>query len=501
MSDVDSNLDSCVDSCVDPPLNSHVGSRVDTSLITHPRQTWPADERLRAGRLLQQEFPLAGHAHLRSADDRDPIALLKEQEASRVADVVPIRHGRMLVSPFAFCRGTALLMADDLAAEPSTGIGVQLCGDAHLVNFGAYASRERRLVFDINDFDETLPGPFEWDVKRLAASIVVAGRDNGFKAKACRRAALAAVSSYRQAMGGFAGLTALEVWHASINIDKTFADYQQTMSDRARNRKAMRATGNALAKARTRDHLQAIRKLTRIVDGHRRIIPRPPLTVPIDQLSDVDRDVNIELLETLLRTYLSTLPDNRRKLFDQYRLADAAFRVVGVGSVGTRAWILLMEGMTESDAVILQAKEAQHSVLARFTQPSAYDNQGQRVVAGQRLMQASSDIFLGWVRDERGGERHDYYLRQLRDWKMSLPVELMDPRGLRSYSRLCGWTLARAHARSGDRFMITGYLGDTDEFDAAVADFAEQYADQTEQDYAKLVAAVESGRISAVTWV
>jgi len=474
---------------------------VDDSLIIHPRSSWPADERVRAGRLLRQRIPLAGHATLRPADQRDPIALLAEQEAGRVADLVPIRHGRMLVSPFAFCRGAALLMADDLAARPSTELTVQLCGDAHLVNFGAYASRERRLVFDINDFDETLPGPFEWDVKRLAASIVVAGRDNGFTAKACRRAALAAVASYRTAMATFADMTALRVWHASINIDKAFAEYQQAMSARKRNRKAMKATGNALAKARTRDHLQAIRKLTRTTHGHRRIIPRPPLTIPVDQLTGTDRDITIALLESLLQSYRSTLPDNRKHLFGQYRLADAALRVVGVGSVGTRAWILLLEGTTESDAVMLQAKQAQESVLARFTQPSAYDNQGQRVVAGQRLIQASSDIFLGWVRDERGGESHDYYLRQLRDWKMSLPVELMDPRGLRSYSRLCGWTLARAHARSGDRFMITGYLGDTEEFDAAIADFAEQYADLTELDYAKLVAAVESGRAAAVTGV
>ncbi|GAB3929567.1 hypothetical protein GCM10011575_27220 [Microlunatus endophyticus] len=474
---------------------------VETSLITNPRKTWPADERVRAGQLRRREVPLAGHAALRPAEHRDPVALLEQEEVGRVPELVPIRHGRMLVSPFAFYRGTALLMADDLAAEPNTGIMAQLCGDAHLVNFGAYASRERSLVFDINDFDETLPGPFEWDVKRLVASVVVAGRDNGFKPKACRRAALAAASSYRTAMAGFAALTALDVWHSAINIDQAFADYKQTMSDQKQNRKAMKATRNALAKARTRDHLQAIRKLTRTIDGHRRIIAAPPLTVPVDQLPGADRDRSIELLESLLASYRDTLPDNRRHLLDQFQLADAALRVVGVGSVGTRAWILVLEGIHESDGVILQAKEARASVLAGYWQPSVHNNQGQRVVAGQRLIQASSDIFLGWVRDERNGEHHDYYLRQLRDWKMSLPIESMDPQGLTSYARLCGWTLARAHARSGDRFMITGYLGNTDEFDQAVVDFAEQYADQTERDYAALVSAVESGRTSAVTGI
>jgi uncharacterized protein (DUF2252 family) len=443
---------------------------------------------------------LEAHAEFRPAKSRDPVALLLSQAETRVPELVPIRHGRMLVSPFTFYRGAARVMAADLHPTPTPGLRTQLCGDAHLSNFGAYASPERRLVFDINDFDETLPGPFEWDVKRLAASFVVAGRDTGFTKKQCRKVTLAAVEGYRTAMREFASQTILAVWYAHLNIEDTVAEFKSTLTaGKLRKEKAtLKAADAVLAKAHTRDSLQAIGKLTTATDGRRRIISDPPLIVRLDELTGFDTDVLLGRLRGLVDSYRGTLQSDRRRLLDHFMLADVAHKVVGVGSVGTRAWILLLESGVEAEALLLQAKQAAVSVLADYAGESGYGNQGERVVAGQRLMQASSDIFLGWLRAQpTGGAEEDYYLRQLRDWKMSVEIEEMNPRSMDVYARLCGWTLARAHARSGDRIAISAYLGGSTKFDNAIGDFAESYADQNELDHAALAAAVAEGRVQA----
>jgi uncharacterized protein (DUF2252 family) len=402
----------------------------------------------------------------------------------------------MLVSPFTYYRGAALPMASDLAATPVSGLAVQACGDAHLSNFGLFGSAERRLVFDVNDFDETLPGPWEWDVKRLAASMEVAARDNGLPGKQRREIVMAAVAQYRQAMRTFAGMTNLEVWYAHIDIDELRAQFDSQLQ--ARQRKVL---DKGLAKARTRDSMQELSKLTRMVDGHPRIISDPPLLVPIDELVNAATDrASIEkFLTEVIVDYQRTLETDRRYLLDQYRFADMARKVVGVGSVGTRCWIILMFGRDESDPLFLQVKEAEASVLSRFVGESEYSNQGQRVAAGQRLMQASSDIFLGWQHVEAGLDERprDFYVRQLRDWKFSIDIETMLPAGLKMYGSLCGWTLARAHARSGDRIAIAAYLGGSDAFDRAITRFASAYADQNERDYRSLVDAVASGRVTA----
>jgi uncharacterized protein (DUF2252 family) len=461
-------------------------------------------ERAASGKAARAKTPLEAHADFRPAGSRDPVALLVSQAQTRVPELVPIRHGRMLVSPFTFYRGTALVMAADLDTSPTPGLRAQLCGDAHLSNFGAYASPERRLVFDINDFDETLPGPFEWDVKRLATSLVVAGRDNGFTRKGCRKVTLAAVKSYRTAMRGFASQPILSVWYAHLNIEEAVAQYKSTLTGRElKERKAdLKATESLLAKAHTRDSLQAIGKLTAVVDGRRRIISDPPLVVPLDELTGFDSDVLLEGLHALLHTYRETLQSDRRHLLDHFTLADVAHKVVGVGSVGTRAWILLFAGGVEAEALLLQAKQAGASALAGYAGESKYANQGERVVAGQRLMQAASDIFLGWLRAQpTGGPDEEYYVRQLRDWKLSAVIEEMRPRSMDVYARLCGWTLARAHARSGDRIAISAYLGNSPKFDKAIADFAEAYADQNERDHAAFAAAVTAGRVEAQSGV
>jgi len=462
------------------------------------------DQRSAAGKAARAEVPLEAHAEFRPAKSRDPVALLLSQAGTRVPELVPIRHGRMLVSPFAFYRGAALVMAADLHTTPTSGLRAQVCGDAHLSNFGAYASPERRLVFDLNDFDETLPGPFEWDVKRLAASLVVAGRDNGFTDKQSRRTTLAAVESYRTAMAGFAAQPILDVWYAHLNIEDAVAEYRATLTARkSKEQKAdLKATQKLLAKAHTRDSLQAVGKLTTVVDGRRRIISDPPLVVPLDQLSGVDHEVLLKRIRSLLATYRGTLQSDRQHLLDHFTLTDVAHKVVGVGSVGTRAWIFLFEGGVEGEVLLLQGKQAEASALTAYAGASEYANQGERVVTGQRLMQATSDIFLGWLRvpSPDGGDE-DYYLRQLRDWKLSAEIELMRPRSLEVYARLCGWTLARAHARSGDRVAIAAYLGDSAAFDNAVADFAETYADQNERDHTALQAAVAAGRIEAQSGV
>jgi uncharacterized protein (DUF2252 family) len=471
-----------------------------TSTLAGETTRLAPEERAQLGMAARARVPFEAHAEFHPTKSRDPVALLLSQAETRVPELVPIRHGRMLVSPFTFYRGAALVMAADLATTPTSDLRTQLCGDAHLSNFGAYASPERRLVFDINDFDETLPGSFEWDVKRLATSFVVAGRDNGFNRKESRKVALAAVESYRTAMRTFATQTILDVWYAHLNIDDAVAKFKSTLSARRlkEDKTDLKATETLLAKARTRNSLQAIGKLAALVDGRRRIISNPPLVVRLDEMTGLDTDEALRRLRGLIGTYRETLQTDRRHLLDHFTLVDIAHKVVGVGSVGTRAWILLFESGVQAEALLLQAKQAEASALAGYAGKSRYANQGQRVVAGQRLMQAASDIFLGWLRAEStGGRKEHYYLRQLRDWKLSADIEQMNPRSMDVYARLCGWTLARAHARSGDRIVLAAYLGKSAKFDNAIADFAEIYGDQNERDHAALAAAVDSGRIQA----
>jgi uncharacterized protein (DUF2252 family) len=451
-------------------------------------------DRVARGKDAREVAPLESHVEFVPAVSRDPVGLLLAQATSRVPELVPIRHGRMLVSPFTFYRGAALPMAADLANTPVSGLRVQLCGDAHLSNFGAFASPERRLVFDVNDFDETLPGPFEWDVKRLAASLSVAGRDNGFTTKDCRKIVLAAATAYRTSMRGFAQQSLLEVWYTHIDIEQTIREFRSQIKA-----KRFKASEAMLAKAHTRDSMQALGKLTTVVDGQRQIIAVPPMIVPVEQVfSDVQADALYKQLNTVLGKYRRTLQSDRRHLLEQFAMVQVARKVVGVGSVGTRAWIVLMEAGDGIEPLFLQAKEAQPSVLAEYCGRSRYNNEGERVVAGQHLMQAQSDIFLGWTRATGAdGVDRDFYVRQLRDWKFSLPIEQMIPTGMTAYAQLCGWTLARAHARSGDRVALAAYLGSSTKFDQAIAEFAETYADQNERDYAALQRAVKDGRAEA----
>jgi uncharacterized protein (DUF2252 family) len=413
-----------------------------------------------------------------------------------VPDLLPIRYGRMAVSPFTYYRGAALPMANDLADTPQSGIIVQACGDAHLSNFGLFGSPERNLIFDINDFDETLPAPWEWDVKRLAASMEIAGRDNGFSRKERRRIVLGTVSSYRQAMNQFAGQTALEIWYAHANVDELRGRIEQEIQGGRRKK-----FNRALAKVRTKDNLGALNRFAGLTDGQPRIVADPPLIVPIDQLAEggADLDRLEKELRKILDAYRDSMEPERRVLLDRYKMSDMARKVVGVGSVGTRSWMLLMMGDDNQDPLFLQAKEAGRSVLEGFAGKSEYDNCGQRVVVGQRLMQTVSDIFLGWVR-VRGldNKQRDFYVRQLRDWKGSIDIEAMVPRGMELYGQLCGWTLARAHARSGDHIAIAAYLGNGTAFDEAIREFSEIYADQNERDHKALVEAIDSGRIQAI---
>jgi uncharacterized protein (DUF2252 family) len=402
----------------------------------------------------------------------------------------------MMVSPFTFYRGAALPMASDLATTPVSGLAVQACGDAHLSNFGIFGSAERRLMFDVNDFDETLPGPWEWDVKRLAASLEVAGRGNGFGGKDRREIVTASVARYRQAMRSFTGMSNLDVWYERADLDDLRVEFDSQMKKPQRKK-----VDKGMAKARTRDSMQELAKLTHPVDGRPRIISEPPLLVPVTDLLDKQEGfATFEAqIKDLIAKYRRTLETDRRSLLEQYRYADMARKVVGVGSVGTRCWIILMLGRDDNDPLLLQVKEAEASVLSRFVGASKYTNMGQRVVAGQRLMQASGDIFLGWQRAEAGldGKQRDFYVRQLRDWKYSIAIEDLVPRGMRIYGELCGWALARAHARSGDRIAIASYLGGSDVFDRAITQFAGAYADQNERDHKSLVDAVASGRITA----
>ncbi|MFI6935539.1 DUF2252 domain-containing protein [Streptomyces sp. NPDC050287] len=459
-------------------------------------------ERAAYGRNARRRAPRSCHGWYETAQRRpDPIEVIERQSEERVRELVPIRYGRMLESPFRFYRGAAAIMAADLAPLPSTALQVQLCGDAHPLNFRLLASPERRLVFDINDFDETLPGPFEWDVKRLAAGLVTAGRANGFSLKEQNSTVRACVRAYRERMRQFAGMRTLDIWYAQDDADR-LRELLASSNDRSKSldREARRRTAEATARARTRTHLRAFEKLTRVTSEGRRIAPDPPLITPLGQLpaTDSSETGREKELQTLLDGYARTLPPERRHLLRHYHLVDMARKVVGVGSVGTRCWVLLLLGRDDDDPLLLQAKEAQESVLAAHTGGERYDNQGRRVVTGQRLMQTAGDIFLGWTHVVGlDGQGRDFYVRQLWDWKGIAQPETMGPGLLTLFGRLCGACLARAHARSGDPVALATYLGGSDRFDRALTEFAQSYADQNERDFEALEAACPSGRIRA----
>jgi len=456
------------------------------------------DERRSAGREARKAAPRTSHGAWQPAPDRaDPLALLRAQDDDRMADLVPIRWGRMSASPFAFYRGSAALMASDLAPLPRTDLTVQLCGDAHLSNFGLFGAPDRALLFDVNDFDETLPGPFEWDLKRLAASFVLASRNNGFGEDVARTTALAAVRSYREHMTAYAEMRELDVWYSRIVADDLLGMVRTSRAAKAASKSQIKAglksTEKGFAKARGRTSLQAAAKMTEVVDGTRRIIDQPPLIMHLDEL---------QLTETthqLFGQYKATLEDDRRELLGRYEVADMARKVVGVGSVGTRCIIVLLVGRDNDDPLFLQVKEAGPSVLEPYLGRSKFTHGGHRVVAGQRLTQAASDIFLGWMTGKPAGR--PFYWRQLRDMKGSIETELLRAPGLEILATMCGWTLARGHARSGRRIAIASYLGVSDRFDQAIADFATSYADQAEKDYASLLKAIKQGKIPVETGV
>jgi uncharacterized protein (DUF2252 family) len=453
--------------------------------LAHPS----VEDRSAVGRAARTAAPRSRQSTLDLADDRDPIALLEAENAMRVPDLVPIRYGRMVRSPISFFRGAAAVMAQDLQRQPNAGLRVQLSGDAHLMNFGGFASPERNLVFDLNDFDETLPGPFEWDVKRLAASIEVAARERGFGRTDRSAAVLGTLREYREAMTRFAAMGDLDVWYARLDA--------QTLIDQLRNEhdtKLAKTLQRSILKAQSNDGRRALTTLTR----NSRFVSEPPLIVP---LAELGVDGAEEAIRAAYRSYRHSLAPELRSLLERFSYGDIARKVVGVGSVGTRCWVLLMFGRDESDPLFLQMKEADASVLEHLLGTSGHANHGQRVVDGQRLMQASSDIFLGWVHADLDGAPRDFYVRQLRDWKVSLEVETILPNGLVSYGTACGWTLARAHARSGDRIAIASYLGSGGNFDEAVATFAAAYADLNERDHAALRQAVDSGRVTALEGV
>jgi uncharacterized protein (DUF2252 family) len=485
-------------------------------VISHPS----IDERKAAGQQTRKQTPPSSHTGWRPAADRpDPVALLEAQNLTREPDLVPVRHGRMMVSPFTFYRGAAKIMAADLKDTPVAGLDAQLCGDAHLSNFGLFASPERRLVFDLNDFDETLPGPFEYDVERMAASFLIAARNNGFSKADARAATQASVTAYREAMAEFAQMPTMDVWYAHLDEDEVMGAIRSTVAETKKGVKRgkkgkkdgkeqklaklaeKRAEKNA-AKAHTRDSLQALSKLGELVDGQYRIVSQPPVIVPGRDLAvtfGLSPDEVMPVIQEQFRQYRATLQEDRRRLLEQFEIVDAARKVVGVGSVGTRAFIVLLQGRDAHDPLFLQIKEATASVLEEHLGKSRYDQHGERVVQGQRMMQAASDIYLGWTKG-LDVNRH-YYWRQLRDMKGSVLVELMTPLGLTFYARICGWTLARAHARSGDPVAIAAYLGASEAFDKSITDFSERYADQNERDYQEFVAAVRSGRLEALEGV
>ncbi|MFG2134556.1 DUF2252 domain-containing protein [Streptomyces sp. NPDC048751] len=453
------------------------------------------EERAAFGKAARSTAPRSGHAEYTPPPKRtDPVDVIETQSAKRVPELVPIRYGRMSESPFRFYRGAAAIMAADLADTPRSGIRVQLCGDAHMLNFRLLASPERRLMFDINDFDETLPGPWEWDVKRLSASLVIAGRANGFSGKERTSVVRAAVRSYRERMRTFAGMGNLAVWYTRFDADELQKQFAPTLHAGDRDR-----WDQARERARAHDTLQAFDKLTHVADGQRLITPDPPLLVRLaDLLPGAEAGTLEKEISRLIAGYGRTLPSDRRFLLESYRIADVARKVVGVGSVGTRCWIVLLLGRDDADPLFLQAKEADDSVLAPYAGASTFTTQGERVVAGQRLMQATSDIFLGWERVHGiDGRLRDFYVRQLRDWKGIAVPESMSPRRMALFAELCGATLARAHARSGDRIAIAAYLGSGDVFDRALVTFAELYADQNEKDHQALLDAIETGRVTA----
>jgi uncharacterized protein (DUF2252 family) len=454
-----------------------------------------ANERATRGKGTRSEVPRSSHAAWEPPSNRaSPVDLLERQAKSRIPELVPIRHGRMLISPFSYYRGAALPMTSDLATTPNSGLRAQICGDAHLCNFGVFGSPERHLFFDVNDFDETAPGPWEWDVKRLAASLEVAARDNGFPKQARKNIVRRAVRSYRETMREFAQMSVLEVWYAHLDMDELLPRFHSRLD-----RTQTPAVWKAIAKARAHDSEQAFAKLAEVVDGECRILHQPPLITPIEELGEaVDAEAVLEAMEAFLRSYRDTLRPDRRRLLKQYRLVHVARKVVGVGSVGTQAWILLL--LDDQDVpLFLQMKEADTSVIEEFTSRSEFSHCGHRVVVGQRLMQAASDIFLGWERSAWLGDEREYYIRQLRDWKGSADIEGMTTAGMELWGRMCGWTLARAHARSGDRAAIAAYLGKSDVFDRAIGKFSVAYADQNERDYQAFKEAVASGRLAAET--
>ena len=480
--------------------------------IAHPS----VDERMARGREAAGRTPPSVHSDWKPAADRpDPVALLEAQNLTREPDLVPVRHGRMMVSPFTFYRGAAKIMAADLADTPVAGLDAQLCGDAHLSNFGLFASPERRLLFDLNDFDETLPGPFEYDVKRMAASFTIAARNNGFSKADTRASTLASVTAYREAMASFAQMGTMDIWYAHLDEDELMKGVRGALAGIAKGKKGKKGEADkkfakqrekiaekTRAKAHTRDSLQALSKLAEVVDGEYRIVSQPPIVVPERDLLatyGLSPDEMDHAIREQFRAYRATLQDDRRHLLERFEIVDAARKVVGVGSVGTRAFIVLLQGRDAHDPLFLQIKEATASVLEEHLGKSKYRQHGERVVQGQRMMQAASDIYLGWTKGV-DVNRH-FYWRQLRDMKGSALVELMTPPGLTFYARICGWTLARAHARSGDPVAIAGYLGDSDAFDKSITDFSQRYADQNERDYQEFVTAVKSGRLEAVEGV
>ncbi|MFF2243362.1 DUF2252 domain-containing protein [Arthrobacter sp. NPDC058130] len=463
------------------------------------------EERVAEGKAHRKKTPLSSHTGWIPAPGRpDPVALLEEQNLTREQDLVPVRHGRMLVSPFTFYRGAAKIMAADLKDTPRAGLIVQLCGDAHLSNFGVFASPERNLLFDLNDFDETLPGPFEYDVKRMAASFTIAARNNGFTKDETRDATLTAVRAYREAMAQFAQMRTLDIWYARLAEEQFVAAIDiaaGTQKGKARKKAARRMAKTArqnVAKAHTRDSLQALSKLAERVDGKYRIVSQPPIVIPVREMGNMygmSGDEVQNAVREQLRSYLATLPDDRRHLLEQFEVIDVARKVVGVGSVGTRAAIALLQGRDQQDPLFLQVKEATTSVLEDHLPKSKFEQPGERVVQGQRMMQAASDIFLGWT---KGVQDNRYlYWRQLRDMKGSAIVEAMQPPAMNFYAGTCGWTLARAHARSGDSVAIAAYLGKSDKFDRSITDFSGRYADQNDKDYQAFADAVGTGRLTA----
>ena len=458
-----------------------------TETLTH-------SERRKSGRGLRKHVPRSSHARWDPPPQRpSPVDLITGQDEDRLPALVPYRHERMSESPFAFFRGSARIMASDLASTPVTGLTAQICGDAHLANFGLFGSPERDLVFDLNDFDETLRGPWEWDVKRLAASFIIASRHNGFAPRDAEAAARSSVQYYRDTMAELAGRSALDVWYFHIRSEEIAPFLSEEMKlDRKLSRRLSKRVGKTMAKARTRDSGQALSKLAHQIDGHYQFISDPPFVVPISELVEgLHPDEMREVIESVVNAYRASLPDDRRYLLDRYRLTDVALKVVGVGSVGTRCFAILLESVDPGEPLLLQVKEAGRSVLEEFLGPSPYANQGQRVVEGQRLLQSVSDIFLGWTRSARKGHpTRDYYCRQLRDMKLSARIEEYAPFGMDAYARLCGLTLARAHARSGDATQIAGYVGSGDVFIDSIVEFANAYADQNERDYQEFSTAI-----------